>query len=679
MPVVSPDGRSVAYVTWEDGEGGHLWKAPLGGGRAERLTTEPGEYLAPTWSGDGQSVLVVQGGGATARGGGVGDNLDFRLVRVPASGGPAVQVRGSVSPAGITVGPGGRTFHVERRGGVGDIQIPLSQGRPLPETYAILVSTTADGKDRREHLRVPSAEAMVPSPDGRWVAIQDELNVSVAPLGSGGSASYVAPLHWSATTAPRLDSASLRRLSRQGGIQPRWRSATVLEFQSGNRYFAYDVTRRRLDTVRINLTVPRPIPSGSVALTNARIVTLDQRRVIERGTVVVTGSRISCVGRCSSSGARVIDVAGKTIVPGFVDVHAHHLGGGMVHGQRRSESAFYLAYGVTTALDPSAAPVLASSVAELIEAGRMVGPRTFHTGDVMMPNAGSQGPETYEEMADYVNRLADWGAISIKFYLAPTRQQRQWVAEAARRRGLSVTNEGADLTYNLSCILDGHTGWEHPMMYVPTYGDVAKFFGQATAVYSPTLAVAGAGYWSEEYFQSRADLWNDPKQRRFSPWTRLVRSINSAQRPLEEYSFPMMAEAVADIVRAGGKASLGGHGEQVGLDTHWEMWVYASALTPMETLEVASLGGAYMAGLEDDLGSITVGKLADLVVLNSNPLQDIRRTTDIRFVMKAGVVYDGNTLDEIWPTARPYGPYPWADSTVYRSDVRPVEYWDRKR
>jgi imidazolonepropionase-like amidohydrolase len=141
----------------------------------------------------------------------------------------------------------------------------------------------------------------------------------------------------------------------------------------------------------------------------------------------------------------------------------------------------------------------------------------------------------------------------------------------------------------------------------------------------------------------------------------------------------MMAEAVADIVRAGGKASLGGHGEQVGLDTHWEMWVYASALTPMETLEVASLGGAYMAGLEDDLGSIEVGKLADLVVLNSNPLQDIRRTTDIRFVMKGGILYDGDTLDEVWPTARPYGPYPWADQEIYRSDVRPDEYWDRPR
>jgi hypothetical protein len=228
-------------------------------------------------------------------------------------------------------------------------------------------------------------------------------------------------------------------------------------------------------------------------------------------------------------------------------------------------------------------------------------------------------------------------------------------------------------------MLDGHTGWEHPMMYVPLHADAAKFFGQAGAVYSPTLVVASAGLWAEEYFQARGDLWSDPKQRRFVPWTRGVRSISSVTRPLEQYSFPMMAEGLADIVRAGGRGAIGGHGEQIGLDSHWEMWAYASALTPMETLETASLGGAYMLGLEDDLGSIEVGKLADLVVLDGNPLEDIRRTTAIRYVMKGGVLYDDDTLDELWPTPRPYGPYPWANPDVYRPDLRPLDLWDRRR
>jgi imidazolonepropionase-like amidohydrolase len=475
---------------------------------------------------------------------------------------------------------------------------------------------------------------------------------------------------------------SVRRLTIEGGYHPRWRSAGVLEFQSGRRHFSYQPATGRIDTTIVALSVPDPSPSGTVALANARLITLAGRRVIERGTVLVRAGRIACVGRCDTRGAdRVLDLAGKTIVPGFVDVHAHHLGLGSgavpEHRQHRSESALYLAYGVTTALDPSVDPLQAFATAELVNAGRVVGPRTFSTGDAVMPPAGSNGAATYREMEGLVNRLADWGALSIKFYLSPRRDQRQWVAEAARRRGLSVTNEGADLEYNLSCVLDGHTGWEHPMMYLPLYRDAAKAFGQAHAVYSPTLTVAGAGFWAEEYWQARSDLWNDPKLRRFVPWERLSRSISSSSRPLEEYSFPMMAEAVADLVRAGGYASLGGHGEQIGLDSHWEIWAYGQALEPIEALEVASLGGARMAGLENDLGSIEVGKLADLVVLDANPLENLRRTTEIRYVMKGGRIYEATTLDEIWPERRPYGPIPWAAPAVHRPDARPMDVWDK--
>jgi cytosine/adenosine deaminase-related metal-dependent hydrolase len=100
---------------------------------------------------------------------------------------------------------------------------------------------------------------------------------------------------------------------------------------------------------------------------------------------------------------------------------------------------------------------------------------------------------------------------------------------------------------------------------------------------------------------------------------------------------------------------------------------------PMGALEVASLHGAYFLGAQDDLGSITVGKLADLIVLNSNPLDDIRNTTDMRYVMQGGVVYDADSLDEVWPVAKPYGERWWVDPTGWLADDRPVNYWENNR
>ncbi len=417
-------------------------------------------------------------------------------------------------------------------------------------------------------------------------------------------------------------------------------------------------------------------------MTDARIITLDDGRVLERGNVIVEGPRIRCVGDCDPAMAdHIIDVRGKYIVPGFVDMHAHR------HSEHRGfnptkdfEAAAYLAYGVTTTLEPSPWSQNIFPIAELIDAGLVVGPRTYGTGDPLFSSDWLRNSEirTYRDAENEIERVRSWGAVSVKQYLQPRREQRQWIADVARKKRLMVTGEGGDLPFNLSLIMDGHTAWEHPLIPVPIYRDVAMFFGRAGAVYSPTLVVGGPGPWNDEYFYQQSEVWKDPKLRRFLPWRFLVPPTrHRVLRPTTDYSYPLLAQGLADIIAEGGHGAIGSHGQLHGIASHWEIWMAASALGPLGALELASAHGAYFLGAQQDLGSIEVGKLADLVVLGSDPLVDIRATEDIEMVMKGGVLYNADTLDEIWPTEKSYGNYPWVDSRIFVSDDRPVDYWDR--
>lgn len=689
-PAWSPDGRWLAFTSWQEGVGGHLWKIAAGPDAADvtpiQLTRAPGEYLHPVWSPDGEHLALVRGTGASFRGQSWRANPFYELVSLPAEGGATHRLARIRRPplrdtiARPSYGPDGRIFWLETQ--------PPSEAASngtSPETRTGLVSVRGDGTERRLHATFAKASAAAPSPDGRWLAFQEIDDIYLAPFPYAGTGSE--PPHVErAAAASGKGGLPVRRLSTEGGLFVRWRDRTTVEFGSGRRYATYDVASEATESVDVRLSVPRRIPTGSVAFTGARLVTLEDRRVIEEGDLVIGGSRIVCLGDCDTSKAdRVFDAQGTTILPGWIDMHAHHHEehAGVIPS-RNWESAVYLAYGVTTALDNSVWSQQVFTTAELIRAGLGIGPRIFSTGDPLY--AADEGGDALhtakldsrETVEQEVARRAEWGAVSLKSYMQPQRRHRQWIIDVARDRGLAVTGEAGDLSYTLSLVMDGQTGWEHDLLWPPIYSDVARFVGQAQTVYSPTFLVSTPGPWNDEYFFQESYVGGDEKLRRFMPWRQLLpHTRRRTVRPASDYGFPLFAEALKDILAAGGGGAIGSHGNQHGLGSHWEVWAAASALGPMAALELASLHGARFLGAEEDLGSLAVGKLADLMVLDSNPLDDIRRTTDIRWVMQGGLLYAADTLDELWPEERPFGETYWVDPDALRADDRPTDIWDQ--
>jgi Tol biopolymer transport system component len=686
QPTWSPDGQYVAYVTWNDIDGGTVSRMRSdGSGQPQKLSGKPAYYEKPAYSLDGRRIVVGRGPRNMRK--------DLEELERPPQQAVGVEL-----------------VWLPSAGGTETLIAPISNfGRPhfvTTDTSHIyfsegstLVSMRWDGTDQKTILRTGNggrgagggggggAGEMTVSPDGSKVIVQAGVKAYlIEEVPKTGNAPTIN------ATNPAQSEVPVRRMTTVGGEFSSWsRDSKTVYYALGHSLFTYDVAaaeaavrdsisqaQARGDSANavggrgagrgaaarpiyeaarndITITIPKDKPQGTVVLRGARILTMNGSEVIPKGDIVVKDNRIVAVGAQGKvtipSGAKTIDVSGKTILPGYVDVHAHMWPAFGVHRSQPFEYLINLAYGVTTTRDPQTSTTDVLSYSDMVEAGEFIGPRIFSTGPGVF---AAENIRTIDDAREVLKRYSEfYNTETIKQYMTGDRRVRQLLIMAAREQHLMPTLEGGlDFKKNLTEAMDGYSGSEHTLPIAPLYKDVLQLYANSGTTWTPTLIVQYGGPWAENYWYENSDVVNDPKLNRFTP--RDVVERKTLRRPgwwaPSQWSFQLFAEQAAKMVAAGGHVGMGSHGQLQGLGAQWEIWNIASGGMPKyDVLRVATIFGAEAIGHEKDLGSLEAGKLADLQVLDKNPLDDIKNTNTIRYVMKNGRLYDGNTMAEVWP------------------------------
>jgi imidazolonepropionase-like amidohydrolase/Tol biopolymer transport system component len=642
-PSFSRDGKWVVYVTWNDDSLGSVQVVSSAGGEGHKVSSKPGHYLEPVFSADGQTIVYRRGGG-----GFVTSPLysrDRGLYTVPTMGGESVLVTKSGSRPQFGA-ESDRVFFTARG----------------PEERS-LKSIELDGSDERTHVKSEAATEFRLSPDGKWIAFSERFNAYIAPF---------VPAALPVQLGPETKSIPVQKVSRDAGEYLHWSGdSTTLYWSLGADLYRRDLSETFafvdgapeelpepvVEGTPIGFSATTDVPSGTIALTGARLITMRGDEVIENGTILVEANRIKAVGAAADvavpEGAHVVDASGKTIIPGLVDVHWHgSQGSSEFTPQQNWFNYAALAFGVTTVHDPSNDTSTFFAASELGKLGAITAPRLFSTGTILYGAAGDFKAivDSLDDARSHLRRQKAAGAFSVKSYNQPRREQRQQFIAGARELEMMVVPEGGSLfQHNMTMIVDGHTGIEHSVPVAEVYSDVLQLWGASRTGYTPTLGVSYGGISGERYWYQHTNVWENERLLSFVP--RFVIDPRSRRRmmaPEEEYNHIDIARGCKRLTDAGVKVNIGAHGQREGLAAHWELWMFEQGgMTPMEALRSGTLNGAEYIGLDGDIGSIEVGKLADLAILDKNPLENLRDSESVRWVMVNGRLYDAATMNQI--------------------------------
>lgn len=662
QPSWSPDGLSIVYVTWTVG-GGNIWVCRTDGlGGPRRLTDHPDFYNNPVFAPDGKSIFAMRS-----------SNYDHNhrymefppfvadLIQIPVAGGKATVITSGVMKTVPQFTQNTGTIDINFADGLYEVSLKDQSKKPVlhvtgPTWYFV------DG--------TAPADAIKISPDGHWALAQITQQLYLLQVPQDGS-----PLDIELNKPNPLET----RLTSVGADFFDWADhGKTITWALGSTFFRQslesvtkgvveppalpDRQRPGVQFFDIAVSLPRDTPRGALVLRGATAITMHADQVIPNADILIVDDRIQAIGPHNSFAipkeAASRDVTGKYILPGFTDVHLHwaDVRRGIL-GLDDPGFLATLAYGVTTGLDPSPLSIDMLAYQDLIDMGRMTGPRVFSTGPAVF---SFNDLHSEEQTLNVLRRYSEFYRIrNLKEYRTGNRRQRQWVIEAARELHLHTTTEGAlDMKLDMTQIQDGFPGNEHAFSAAPIADDIVQLFTHSGTSYTPTLQIGNGGPPGQSYYYSQDSPVDDAKLRHFLPGFFLDHKIERLHWALpREYDFPLVAAGAAAIQRSGGLVGVGSHGEIPGLGFHLEMQALASGgMTPMEVLHAATIGSSKTIGRGSELGTLEAGKFADLQILDKDPRLDIRDTLSIHEVMKNGRLYDASTLDEEWPRQRTLKP-----------------------
>lgn len=675
LPSWSPDGTLLSYRTYSENSGGHLFTVPSDlRSPPQTVTVRPAFYLKPVFSPDSKSIAVTFGRTSEGRLSKSFSELSVGVLSLRTG------IFRELSELKDDRFVANATLRFDRSGC--RIIAPIINNADLFHTGLSVSTSEAVEAESVECGSFPSKIDVVElsnsapfnprlidivsSPDGTRLLARAVHGlyfvVLPRPIGSYETINFNDLLEDANTL--------VRQITPLTDVQASWSAdGSRFQYTDGRRVHSFEVDDASEAwslgqaymprTTDINTAFERKRPDATIVFRGARLITMKGDEVIEHGDLVVRNNEIVALGESGAVSipplAHIVDASGKTIIPGLVDLHAHtHTNS--FNSNDRSSPVFerlpshlaYLSFGVTTVREAGFSDL---AYVDLSGAGLLIGPRIISMRRVKL------GHSSFEDFQRRIQQVARENSDQgLKIYEVGPRVLRQWAISAALSANVLNTIHIGNNFDGLTAIVDGYPGVEHFFGSDSFHFDLIQLFARSGVVYTPTLAAVMRSEWETVEEWRRADLEAEPRLRRFVKPSQFFRASKNFTRVglRNEHGGPgrvtRIARSLKEITQAGGSVGIGGHGDFPGIDTHVEMRVVGrGGLSNHEILRSATQVGADAIGLGHELGSLVEGKLADLVILNENPLDDIRHSANISLVMRDGELFEAETLAQIWP------------------------------